>query len=277
MKSFKKIIIAVLLFVFMAATTEIPVISHTITANAATAIKISDKTLTLNVGETKLLKIKGSKKDITWTSNKKSVASVSKKGKVTAVKEGTAKITASVAGKKLTCTVTVVSPNPYLEDAPFDAMEKTIANFNFVMPSEWTLTTGDPSPAGIEAVLTPNDTSLSSEISIAICPKDYTIYDYESLKAEVSSYTEEYISTSFKTQFETTELEITDYQQSELEASCGNVMKTQFTLTVFDMQMKICIYTFLLGDFYINITSFDMDNLDLTTMTEYVIKSLIIK
>ncbi len=43
---------------------------------------------------------------VTWKSSNKSVAAV-KNGKVTAKKKGTAKITATVRGKKLTCKVTV--------------------------------------------------------------------------------------------------------------------------------------------------------------------------
>lgn len=47
------------------------------------------------------------RKDITWSSSKSSVASVSSSGLVTAVSEGTAKITATADGKKGECTVTV--------------------------------------------------------------------------------------------------------------------------------------------------------------------------
>lgn len=53
-------------------------------------------------------KLKKNAKTLTWTSNKKKVASVSKSGKVTAKTVGTAKITvATLNGKKATCTVTV--------------------------------------------------------------------------------------------------------------------------------------------------------------------------
>ena len=50
-------------------------------------------------------------KKVTWSSSNKKVAAVSKKGKVTAKKLGTAKITAKVNGKKYTCTVKVIKPN----------------------------------------------------------------------------------------------------------------------------------------------------------------------
>ena len=67
------------------------------------------KKLTLKVGATKKLKVRGKKKSqkVTWKSSKKRVASVSKKGKVKALKAGTTTITAKVKGKKLKCKVTV--------------------------------------------------------------------------------------------------------------------------------------------------------------------------
>jgi predicted secreted protein len=70
--------------------------------------KISKKTLTLTAGGSSTLKVTGA--TATWKSSNESVAKVSK-GKVTAVKAGTAKITATYkigkTSKKLTCNVTV--------------------------------------------------------------------------------------------------------------------------------------------------------------------------
>jgi len=73
----------------------------------AKAISLNKKSLTLEVGKTSTLKVKGTKKSVTWTSTNKSVATVTKKGKVTAKKAGTATICARVAKKKLKCKVTV--------------------------------------------------------------------------------------------------------------------------------------------------------------------------
>ena len=65
--------------------------------------KVTKKTVTLRKGKKKTLKISVSprkaKKRVTYTSGKKSVATVSKKGKVTAKKAGTAKIKITVSGK----------------------------------------------------------------------------------------------------------------------------------------------------------------------------------
>ena len=72
-------------------------------------VQLNKKTVTLEVGKKVTLKLKNApkKKKITWSSNKKKVASVSKKGVVTAKKAGKAKITAKVSGKKYVCKVTV--------------------------------------------------------------------------------------------------------------------------------------------------------------------------
>lgn len=51
---------------------------------------LSKKKLTMSVGESKTLKVKNTKKKVKWSSGKKSVASVSKKGRVKAKKKGTA-------------------------------------------------------------------------------------------------------------------------------------------------------------------------------------------
>lgn len=65
--------------------------------------KVTKKTVTLRKGKKTTLKVSVSprkgKKHVTYTSSKKSVATVSKKGKVTAKKAGTAKIKITVSGK----------------------------------------------------------------------------------------------------------------------------------------------------------------------------------
>lgn len=77
-------------------------------------VKLNKTKVTLNVGKTATLKVKNAPKGkkITWSTNKKKIATVNKKGKVTAKKAGTAKITAKVDKKKYTCTVTVKKKTP---------------------------------------------------------------------------------------------------------------------------------------------------------------------
>lgn len=72
----------------------------------AASVKLSASKLTLPTGQSRTLKVTGTKSKVTWSSSNKKVATVSG-GKVKALKEGTAVITAKAGKKKLTCKVTV--------------------------------------------------------------------------------------------------------------------------------------------------------------------------
>ena len=74
---------------------------------SASKIKLNKSNLTMTTGQTYKLIVKNNKKPVKWSSSKKKVASVTKKGKVTAKKKGKTNITAKVAGKKLVCKVKV--------------------------------------------------------------------------------------------------------------------------------------------------------------------------
>lgn len=69
--------------------------------------KLSKTSVSMYVGDKYNLKVTGTKQRITWSSNNKSVATVSGKGVVVAKKSGTAKITAKVGGKNYVCNVSV--------------------------------------------------------------------------------------------------------------------------------------------------------------------------
>lgn len=111
MKQVRKIV-ALCMVLFVAGVFTLPAQFAPSEIHAASKIKISKTKATMTVGKTMQLKIKGTKKKVTWSSNKKSVATVSKKGKVTARKVGTATITAKVGKKKFKCKVTVKKPVP---------------------------------------------------------------------------------------------------------------------------------------------------------------------
>lgn len=79
--------------------------------NAATKPKLSKTKITMTVGQSKKLKVKGISKKrakrIKWKSSKKKVVTVTKTGKLKARKAGKATITAKVGKKKLKCKVVV--------------------------------------------------------------------------------------------------------------------------------------------------------------------------
>lgn len=112
MKHMKKrlAIIWMVLFTALALPASVMPDMAYIQAQAASTVRISSKKMTLILGQSKTLKITGTSKKVTWSSGKKSVASVSKNGKVTAKKKGTADIIATVGNKKYVCKVTVEAP-----------------------------------------------------------------------------------------------------------------------------------------------------------------------
>lgn len=103
------------------------ILSFPLTASAA--VKISKKSVTLTKTQSATLKITGTKTKVNWSSSKKSVASVSSKGVVTAKKKGTAVITAKVGNKKYTCKVTV--RNPLTAKQAEKAVQKFLSKQNF--------------------------------------------------------------------------------------------------------------------------------------------------
>ncbi|MBQ9531497.1 MAG: Ig domain-containing protein [Eubacterium sp.] len=80
-----------------------------IEAQAKTKVKLNKTKLVLIKGQNETLKISGTKKKVSWSSSRKTVATVSK-GKVSAKKKGSAIIYAKVGGKTYKCSVTVETP-----------------------------------------------------------------------------------------------------------------------------------------------------------------------
>ena len=109
MKQMKKLLAFVLAFAMI-----VTIYQPSAVYAAAKKPSLSAKTMTLQVGQKKTLKVKnaGKKAVLKWSSNKKSIATVSKKGVVKAVKAGNAVVTCKVTTKngkttKLTCKVAV--------------------------------------------------------------------------------------------------------------------------------------------------------------------------
>ena len=109
MKQMKKLLAFVLAFAMI-----VTIYQPSAVYAAAKKPSLSAKTMTLQVGQKKTLKVKnaGKKAKLKWSSNKKSIATVSQKGVVKAVKAGNAVVTCKVTTKngkttKLTCKVAV--------------------------------------------------------------------------------------------------------------------------------------------------------------------------
>ena len=70
-------------------------------------LKLNSSRITLNPGKSYTLKVNGTKLAPAWKSSNSKIVTVNRKGRITAKKAGTAKITATLGGKKFVCTVTV--------------------------------------------------------------------------------------------------------------------------------------------------------------------------
>lgn len=82
-------------------------VEFTCTVIVTAKASLSDTNVSLKSGATKTLKVKNSSGKVTWTSSNAKIASVDKKGKVTAKKKGKVTITAKVSGQTLKCVVKV--------------------------------------------------------------------------------------------------------------------------------------------------------------------------
>ena len=90
---------AVILTIFALLISSVPVY--------AASASISKKSVTLYIGQSTALKVKGQNGKVTWKSANPKIAAVNKSGIVTAKKAGKTKVTAKVNKKTLTCNVTV--------------------------------------------------------------------------------------------------------------------------------------------------------------------------
>lgn len=107
MRRLKKVSTTLMLLLVFTVVSFMPAFQKTIPAEAASSVELNKTKMTLYVGKSYTLKVSGTSATVTWKSSKTSVATVTKAGKVTAKKAGSATITATVNSKKYTCKVTV--------------------------------------------------------------------------------------------------------------------------------------------------------------------------
>ena len=130
-----------------------------------TEVKLDKDSLSLEVGESDTLTAtitpsNATDQNMTWSSNNESVATVDTSGKVTAIKAGTATITATVDGKSAECTVTVTAP-PEPEPEP----EPTPPPY---IPPTYAVTT--PETPGGTVTVSPSRASSGRTVTITATP-----------------------------------------------------------------------------------------------------------
>lgn len=108
--------------------------SFPVNINGATVItivnqvKLNKTKVTLCKGEALQLKVQNSKKNISWKTSNKKVATVSQSGKVKGQKKGTAVITATVGKKNLKCKITVKNCSPEATTKPIISSKPITTN-----------------------------------------------------------------------------------------------------------------------------------------------------
>lgn len=257
---------------------------------AAATVEISDKNITLEVGQSKALHVIGQKNNVKWSANNKTIAKVDKNGKVTAIKVGKTIITAAVNKKKFTCKVTVIEANkdnPYLSNAPFDAVEAKAGVFKFVISKNWSITNSNDTSAFMVPVLSADAEDCSSvQLDFEYTGKKVTGYsglkDYmdENLPQDkvTTSYTKDLIGSGLIA--DGTQVVYTNYITSEVKVSLGTAYKIEFNMSYNGINRSEVLYYLGTNDYFISITTDDIeDNTtpDAKELGEYILNSLQLK
>ncbi len=278
MKKIRKLVIVLLLIVSVVTPTSLPLVGNSKVAEAAT-IKLSKKTLTLEVGKTKTLTILGTKKKVTWSTSKKKVATVTKNGKITAISEGTTTITAVVDGKKYTCKVTVKkAANPYLAKAPFNAMEFNMDNINLVVPKDW-ISEVDNSEVGSYIVTLAPNLKVTDVILITLTDLGEVI-EFDILKDELSNnFTAELVQEEIALSLNDATATVSDFTISDFKTDVLTTFKADYTVSCYDNSVTLqqTQYIFCIDQYLISVNATSSSDLDIKSIAEYMIQSIIIK
>lgn len=117
--------------------------------------KINKTNLTLKIGKSYQLKIKGTKNKVKWSSSNKKIVSVTKKGKIKAKKLGKAKIYAKIKKRKLVCSVVVVKKrNTKSKNVDTNLATKKTSNTVTPSPIVTPDTTSSPTSSATPGTLT---------------------------------------------------------------------------------------------------------------------------
>ncbi len=205
MKQLKKPVIYVamaliamsLLFVFVSAASKKP--------------HLSKKKVLMYVGQTYKLKAKGFKGKVKWKSTNKKIATVNKKGKITAKKKGTVKIIAKYKKVKKACKVTIVSKKEYKKiiDNNKNKPEPTAAPIVTTVPEITTapVTTKEGETTTTAEITTEGETTTVNETTTASQITTTPATTTEETTTTIETATEEETTTAPET---TTEEETTD-------------------------------------------------------------------
>lgn len=255
-----------MLVLSMISTVVVPL--NSVIAQAAT-VKISDKNVLLETGKSETLKITGSKAKVTWTSSKKSIATVNKDGKVTAKKEGTATITATVNKKKYTCEVTV-----------FKAQKLSYGDVTYVIPKDWNSTVLSEQDGNALIMFNPSSadmTKVVSDIKLTVVKTGTKKPDNKTAKAYFESIaSEELINNQLA--LVGVESKITNYKKGTYASKLGTANTASYSFTIMGFDVTQTIYIFYADNYLFQVTTSDFgingSTLDLNSLSEFIVDSI---
>lgn len=275
--------VIVLIMITMITQSLLP-INHSAVAQAAAKIKISEKNLILNIGDTDILTVLGTKKKAIWSSSDETIVSVSSKGIIVALKEGNVQITAQVQNKTYSCKIVVLHPeNPYLKNAPFVAQEADFGNFNTIIPKGWSTNIDKEEGDNISVDITPPADNISLEdsgIFVFITNTGNPAPEYSVAKEYFSKlYSMDSLVKGFTS--EKNEPSITDLVTSDVVTTIGTAYKVEFNLLnkkdANSKMIKVMFYNLMIDNYYINVAiTDDGQNItpDYKTVAEYMLNSI---
>ncbi len=272
MKKFKflsKVIVIALALALFAPN----IIPATATNVEAATIKLNKTKATLNIGKTTTLSVTGTAKTVKWSSDKKSVATVTSKGKVTAKAPGTAKITATIDSKKYTCTITV--KNPFEAKAAFAATTKTLKKINFVIPKDYSADiVDDKEQLKAQGLFCPMDENNKAVaiVSAEVTETNEAAYNYEEIK---TTYEE-----AIRAKLESLSLEIVEIKVSEYKTELGKACVTTYKYKYGDNTYNGKIYALSIDNYFIEVCSERDVSVKTTPSVEsaakYIIDSIVV-
>ncbi len=272
LKSLYKIF-ALVLVLSLAVPISLPSINYTV-VQAAT-IKISQKSITLEVGNSTKLKLLGTSKKATWTTSNKSIATVSNAGKVTAIKKGSTKITATLNKKKYICNITV-KDNPDIKNAPFNAKEADFDKFSAIIPKNWTHKDTKQADGSLMALLYPTTADITvgtSNITIIAQKTNTPQPKYDNIKNILAlTYTEDLIKSQFVDAG--MDAKISEFKTSDFQTKKGMAFEVDYIVALSDKSFKQTGYILYIDNYCIGVTVTDNNEIlkpDIYTVAKYIL------
>lgn len=242
----------------LALTTPISFAANVTQVEAAT-VSLSNKKLTLEVGKTKILAIKGTTNQAKWVSSDKKVATVSKTGKVTAIAEGTATITATVKAdgesQKITCKVNITSSGQ-----TGSTKKIKFGPISLSIPKTYKTTEVPTAMNTTFLMILPKDATQQSSSNINVVYQETGVpaMGYELIQSTITQLlTKETLESSLQVQIP--DAKIKNFKVSDYESKIGKCVKITYDVTTASIPLSQTMYYVSIDDYVIQVVVTDIN------------------